>query len=82
MTEPEPPQDWKERSADWVWARWGWLLAGVLLLFALNNLVGFVVGALGFLALAHRVAGRLIKAGRVVQQVRETIGDSGDSRSA
>ena len=77
-TSDDEPRDWKESVADWVWARWGWLVVGVLLVFALNNLVGVVVGTVGFIAFANRVAGRLLKARRVVQQVRETVADSAE----
>ncbi len=36
-----------EIIVDWLKVRWRWLLAALLLLFALNNLVGLVVGFLG-----------------------------------
>ncbi len=71
-------RDWKESLADWVWARWGWLALGVLVLFALNNFIGLVVGATGLIAFAHRLTGRLLKARQVVDQVRKVVADSGD----
>lgn len=66
---------WEERIGAWLGARWQWLVVGVLLLFALNNFVGIVVGAVGMLAFAHRIAGQLLGAGRVVAQVKEIVGD-------
>lgn len=74
-------RDWGERLGAWLGARWQWLVLAVLLLFALNNVVGIVVGAVGLIAFANRIAGRLLSAGRVVRQVREIViepDDSGD----
>lgn len=74
-------RDWAERLGAWLGARWQWLVVGVLLLFALNNVAGIVVGAVGLIAFANRIAGRVLSAGRVVRQVREIViepDDSGD----
>jgi len=75
-------RDWGERVGAWLGARWQWLLAGVLLLFALNNLVGLVVGAVGLIAFAHQITGRLLGARRVVQQIQEIVIDPEDSGEA
>ena len=64
---------------DWVAARWRWLIVAVLLLFAFNNLVGLVVGSLGLIAFTNRIAGRVLGARRVVQQVQQIVSDP-DSR--
>ena len=81
MTESaEEPRGWKETAEDWVWARWRWLIALVVLLFVLNNLAGTVVGVVGLMALGNRVAGRLLKARRVLEQVRGIVADSDDVR--
>ena len=72
-------RDWEGRLAAWIGARWQWLIVAVLLLFALNNLVGVVVGAVGLIAFAHRIAGRLLGARRVVQQVQQIVSDPDDS---
>ena len=50
----EESRDWKEILMDWVGARWRWLIVAVVLLFALNNLVGSVVGIMGLIAFANR----------------------------
>ncbi len=63
---------------DWVAARWRWLIVAVVLLFAFNNLVGFVVGSLGLMAFANRIAGRVLSARRVVQQVQQIASDPDD----
>ena len=65
---------------DWVAARWRWLIVAVVLLFAFNNLVGFVVGSLGLMAFANRIAGRVLSARRVVQQVQQIVSDPDDGR--
>ncbi len=65
---------------DWVAARWRWLIVAVVLLFALNNFVGFVVGGIGLLAFANRIVGRVLKAQRVVQQVQQIVTDPDDLR--
>jgi hypothetical protein len=81
MTESgEVSRDWKGTIADWIWARWRWLIALVVLVFALNNLAGSVVGIVGLIALANRTAGRLLKARSVVQQVRQIVTDPDDFR--
>ena len=67
---------------DWVAARWRWLLVAVLLLFAVNNLVGFVVGAMGLLAFANGLIGRALAARRVVQQVQEMVADPDDPKGS
>jgi hypothetical protein len=54
------------------------LLVAAVLLFALNNLVGFVVGAMGLLAFVNGVIGRALRARRVVQQVQEMVTDPDD----
>ena len=69
-------RDWGEKLGAWLGARWRWLIVAVLLLFAFNNLVGVVVGSLGLLAFANRIAGRLLGARRVVQQVQQVVSDS------
>jgi hypothetical protein len=48
------------------------------LLFAFNNLVGVVVGAVGLIAFANQVAGRLLGARRVMEQVQQIVSDSDD----
>ena len=63
---------------DWVAARWRWLIVAVVLLFAFNNLVGFVVGSLGLMAFANRIAGRVLSARRLVQQVQQIVSDPDD----
>ena len=63
---------------DWVGARWRWLIVAVVLLFALNNLVGSVVGIMGLIAFANRVVGRVLKARRVVQQVQQIVTNPDD----
>ena len=74
----ETPRGWGEALEDSVWARWRLLLVIVVLLFVLNNLAGFVVGGLGLVAFAHRIAGRAVRAGRLAQQVREIVIDPPD----
>ena len=69
----EESRDWKEILMDWVGARWRWLIVAVVLLFALNNLVGSVVGIMGLIAFANRVVGRVLRARRVVQQVQQIV---------
>lgn len=74
MTDPsETPRGWGEALEDGVWARWRLLLVFVVLLFVLNNLAGFLVGGLGLVAFAHRIAGRAVRAGRLAQQVRQMV---------
>jgi len=69
----EESRDWMEILVDWVEARWRWLIVAFVLLFAFNNLAGLVVGITGLIALANRVAGRALKARRVVQQVQRIV---------
>ncbi len=76
----EESRDWKEILADWVGARWRWLIVAVVVLFALNNLVGLTVGIMGLLAFANRVVGRVLKARRVVQQVQQIVANPDDLR--
>ena len=79
-TSGEESQDWKETIADWVGARWQWLVGAVLLLFAFNNLAGLVVGITGLIAFANSIVGRVLRARRVVQQVQQIVIDPDDSR--
>ena len=76
----ETPRDWMAALADRVWARWRWLVVLVVLVFVLNNVVGLVVGTVGLIALANRIAGRLLKARTVLQQVRQIVTDPDDCR--
>ncbi len=69
--------DW---VADWVAARWRWLVVAVVVVFALNNFAGFVVGGIGLLAFANRIVGRVLKAQRAVQQIQQIIADPDDLR--
>ena len=79
MTVPsETPRDWREALEDRVWARWRWLIVLVVFVFVLNNLAGFLVGIVGVLALAHRIAGRVMNARRLAQQVRQIVADPSD----
>ncbi len=81
MTTPAPePRDWKEILANWVAARWRVLIVVVVLLFAFNNIVGLVVGFMGLIAFVNRIAGRVLKARRVVQQVQQIVTNSDDLR--
>ncbi|MEE2905751.1 MAG: hypothetical protein VX801_05070 [Gemmatimonadota bacterium] len=79
-TSGEESQDWKETIADWVGARWQWLIGAVLLLFAFNNLAGLVVGITGLIAFANSIVGRVLRARRVVQQVQQIVTNPDDSR--
>ncbi len=65
---------------DWVAARWRWLIVAVVLLFAFNNFVGFVVGGMGLMAFVNRVVGRVLRARRVVQQVQQIVTNPDDLR--
>ena len=71
-------RDWKGKLGDWIGARWRWFIVAVLLLFAFNSLVGLVVGSLGLIAFANRIAGRVLSARRVVQQVQQIVSDRDD----
>ena len=79
-TSGEESRDWKAILVEWVEARWRWLIVAVVLLFALNNFVGLVVGAMGLIAFANRVVGRLLRARRVVQQVQQIVTNPNDPR--
>ena len=76
----EESRDWTGKLGDWIGARWRWLIVAVLLLFAFNNLVGLVVGSLGLIAFANRIAGRVLSARRLVQQVQQIVTNPGDPR--
>ena len=79
MTVPgETPRDWREALEDRVLARWRWLIVLVVFVFVLNNLAGFLVGIVGVLALANRIAGRVMNARRLAQQVRQIVADPSD----
>ena len=71
-------RDWKGKLGDWIGARWRWLVAAFVLLFVINNIVGLLVGSLGLIAFANRIAGRLLSAQKVVQQVQEIVSDHDD----
>ncbi|MCH7857455.1 MAG: hypothetical protein IIB37_11945 [Gemmatimonadetes bacterium] len=71
-------RDSKAKLGDRIGARWRWLIVAVLLLFVFNNLVGLVVGSLGLIAFANRIAGRVLSARRVVQQVQQIMSDPDD----
>lgn len=78
--EQDSPSSEGKLSA-WIWARWRWLLAGVVLLFILNNLAGIVVGAVGLVAFANRIVGGVLGGLRAVQQVQEIVGGPEEGRS-
>jgi len=78
----EESRDWTEVVVQWVGARWRWLIVGVLLLFAFNNLVGLVVGTMGLIAVANGVLGRVLKAKRIVQQVQGLVTHPDDSEKS
>ena len=67
--------DWGEKVGAWLGARWQWVILAILLVFALNNLVGVVVGLVGLLLVVNRIAGRLLGARRVLRQVQEIVID-------
>jgi hypothetical protein len=71
-------RDWEGRLTAWIGARWQWLILAVLLLFAFNNFVGVAVGAVGLIAFANRITGRLLGARRVMQHVQQIVSDSDD----
>ena len=74
----EESRDWNEILVNWMADRWRSLIVAVVLLFALNNLVGVVVGSLGLIAFANRIASRVLSARRVVQQVQQMVSDPDD----
>ncbi len=78
----EESRDWSEGLMDWVGARWRWLVVAVILLFALNNLAGLVVGSLGFIAVVNGVIGRVLKAKKIARQVHEIITPPDDSEKS
>ncbi len=65
---------------DWLEGRWRWLLLAVVLIFGFNNLAGLVAGSLGLIAFANRIAGRVLSARRVVEQVQQIVGNTDDVR--
>ena len=75
----QPAPDWTDRLADWIAARWRWLVAGVVFLFVLNNFAGLMAGAFGLIAFANRIAGKVLSAQRVVRQVQDVVGESEES---
>jgi hypothetical protein len=77
-TSDEDERDWQGKLGDWIAARWRGIVVAVLLLFALNNIVGLIVGSVGLIAFANRIAGRVLGAQKVVQQVRQIVSDSDD----
>ncbi len=79
-TSDEESRDWMDTLADWVAARWRWLVVAVLLIFAFNNFAGLLVGITGLLAFANRVVGRVLGARRVVQQVQQIVTGPDDPR--
>jgi hypothetical protein len=56
------------------------LVIAAVVVFALNNFVGLVVGGIGLLAFANRIVGRVLKAQRAVQQIQQIITDPDDLR--
>ncbi len=76
----EEAGDRKETFLDWAVTHWRWFVVPIVLLFALNNIAGLVVGITGLIALANRVAGRALKARRVVEQVQQIVSGPDDPR--
>lgn len=54
------------------------MIAAVVVLFVLNNVVGVVVGITGVIAFGNSVAGRVLRARRVVQQVQQIVSNPAD----
>lgn len=77
-TSGQDTETWEGKLGAWLGARWRWLVVAVVLLFAFNKLVGIAVGSLGLIAVANRVAGRVLGARRVVQQVQQIVSDPDD----
>ena len=75
----EQRRDWKETLADRIWARWRLWVVLVVLAFAVNSLAGLLAGTIGLVAFANRIAGRALKARRLVEQARR-MADSDDLR--
>ena len=71
-------RDWGEKLGAWIGARWQWVIVAVLLLFAFNNFVGVAVSVVGLIVFANRIAGRLLGARRVVQQVQRVVSERDD----
>lgn len=69
----EEAGDRKETLFDWAIAHWRWFVVPVVLLFALNNIAGMVVGIMGLSAVVNGLIGRVLKAKRVVQQVQQMV---------
>jgi len=80
-TSPEPTPDWRDALADRFWARWRLWVVVVALVFALNSLAGVLAGSLGLIAFAHRIAGRALRARRMVEEARRIVADSDDLRA-
>ncbi len=79
MTTPEKEsRNWMDMTGDWVWSKWRWLVGGVVLLFALNNIAGLVVGALGAIAFLNGILGRVLKARRAVEQIQKIVANPDD----
>ena len=76
----EESPDWNEALMGWVGARWRWIVVAVALIFAFNNLVGFVVGFMGLIAFANGVLGRVLRARRMLQQVQQIVTNPDDLR--
>ena len=78
----EESRDWTKAPVAWVGARWRWLVVAVLLLFALNNFVGAVVGIMGLIAVVNGVVGRALRARRVLQQIQQVVASPENQRSS
>ena len=78
---PEPRPDWRDALADRFWARWRLWVVVVVLVFALNSLAGILAGSLGLIAFANRMAGRALRARRMVEEARRIVADSDDLRA-
>ena len=79
MRVEEPQPDWRDALADRFWARWRLWLVLVVLVFALNSFAGLVAGGLGVIAFANRLAGRALRARRLVEQARQIVSDSDEA---
>ncbi len=69
----EEAGDRKETFLDWAITHWRWFVVPIVLLFALNNIAGLVVGIMGLSAVVNGFVGRVLKAKRVVQQVQQMV---------
>jgi hypothetical protein len=74
----EDAPDWTDKLADGIAARWRWLVVAVLVVFVLNNVAGLVAGALALFAFANRVAGRVLSARKVAQQIQRFVDEPED----